>query len=464
MTICHTMARALAVSLLASALGLLGCDDPAQKTSSATQTSSPAEKEGATAAQDAAVACEEGRVDVDGHCCYPGQTWSAEEDACDGVPDQCPPGLIANGATDTCDTCGGAPMCENALEDCGEDGTSCLDVGVEFASNAQGLREDLVRATALFEGACTAGSLRGCNNLAVHVERGLGARKDLDRAADLYAKACEADITEACINRASIFEARGNLQGAKAMYERVCDEGPQVGCYNLAVFLERHPQDQRSLARAIELYEQGCDEDHALSCNNLATLIQRTASQKEGDTAALKRSRALYGKACQMEYPAACRNVGVMREKGRGGSTDKAAARAAYDVGCRGGDMNSCARFALFDARGIAGDPNTERASKLSMLACTNHQILGCTTLGVLVSRGAPEAVAGMKASKRVLGDKCGADDGAACATLASIRMRGLGGERDIGEAKSLYRKACDLKYAPACARLERMPGGDALP
>lgn len=42
--------------------------------------------------------CSEGRVRVEGRCCWPGQSWSLEHGRCDGAP-LCPPGLVEHGET-----------------------------------------------------------------------------------------------------------------------------------------------------------------------------------------------------------------------------------------------------------------------------------------------------------------------------------------------------------------------------
>jgi hypothetical protein len=43
-----------------------------------------------------AQACDDGRVRVSGHCCWPGQRWSRAARVCDGVP-QCPSGMSEEG-------------------------------------------------------------------------------------------------------------------------------------------------------------------------------------------------------------------------------------------------------------------------------------------------------------------------------------------------------------------------------
>ena len=40
--------------------------------------------------------CTDGRIDLEGHCCWPGQDWSFELGRCDGGP-TCPPFLVAHG-------------------------------------------------------------------------------------------------------------------------------------------------------------------------------------------------------------------------------------------------------------------------------------------------------------------------------------------------------------------------------
>lgn len=56
------------------------------------------------------IACEGGQVDVEGHCCWPGQRWNTTRQHCMGAPD-CPEGTIASGIT-----CAPAPPTEAPQE------------------------------------------------------------------------------------------------------------------------------------------------------------------------------------------------------------------------------------------------------------------------------------------------------------------------------------------------------------
>lgn len=42
--------------------------------------------------------CSEGRLRIEGRCCWPGQSWSLEHGRCDGAP-TCPTGLVEHGET-----------------------------------------------------------------------------------------------------------------------------------------------------------------------------------------------------------------------------------------------------------------------------------------------------------------------------------------------------------------------------
>ena len=99
-------------------------------------------------------------------------TTAGDADANDLNNLDCPAGTLPNFNTRQCDVCGGSKRCEAALADCKEEGNFCLDEGLVFAKNANGLVDDLVRASGLFRAACEKGNLKACNNLGVHLERG----------------------------------------------------------------------------------------------------------------------------------------------------------------------------------------------------------------------------------------------------------------------------------------------------
>ena len=55
-----------------------------------------------------------------------------------------------------------------------------------------------MRARTLYQRACDGGAARGCTNLGVLYERGLGVTRDVAQARTLYQRACGAGDTDAC--------------------------------------------------------------------------------------------------------------------------------------------------------------------------------------------------------------------------------------------------------------------------
>jgi hypothetical protein len=112
----------------------------------------------------AAAPCSEGRVDAQGHCCWPGQSWSKSKSSCVGAP-KCPSG-IRLGATDcmpaceagrvaSTDTfghccwpaqawsnsrnaCVGVPQCPSTLAAVGEECTVKCDPGMAASADTLG--------------------------------------------------------------------------------------------------------------------------------------------------------------------------------------------------------------------------------------------------------------------------------------------------------------------------------------
>jgi len=90
-----------------------------------------------------AAECSEGRVASDateGHCCWPGQSWSSAEESCVGAPTSCPAGRIAHGARCVVGTPGGVPaVAANGAIDVSD--VSPADVAILINGNAVGVGE-----------------------------------------------------------------------------------------------------------------------------------------------------------------------------------------------------------------------------------------------------------------------------------------------------------------------------------
>jgi Sel1 repeat len=115
---------------------------------------------------------------------------------------------------------------------------SCVVLGV-MVVRGQGVPKDAARAADLFERACDADELAGCNNLGVAFSEAEGRPLDLPRALELFRQACYGGTKEGCTNIGELYESgRGvprDYAAAAARYEQAVAPGrrwpaPSSGC------------------------------------------------------------------------------------------------------------------------------------------------------------------------------------------------------------------------------------------
>lgn len=141
---------------------------------------------------------------------------------------------------------------------------NCLALGVAHSNGAHGLPVDEKTAADMYERACDLGDIRGCNNLAVALEKGQGRAVDSKGAAQIYARNCSAGHALACRNLGRSHrdglgvpvdpgKAKAAFASAKKLSEKACSAGVAEGCSNLGFMFRtgmRSPTDNRSFPRA----------------------------------------------------------------------------------------------------------------------------------------------------------------------------------------------------------------------
>lgn len=119
----------------------------------------------------------------------------------------------------------------------------------------------------------------------------------------------------------------------------------------------------------------------------------------------------------------ACQNYGVMAMTGEGGATDMADGRTAFRKGCEGGLFASCQNYADALLNGEGGAVDDPGALGIYLWPCQNSY------------------------------------GGRNCFRAASMVEEGRGvTEADPVKAQEGYRRACDLRFRPACERVRSEP------
>lgn len=194
-----------------------------------------------------------------------------------------------------------------------------------------------------------------------------------------------------------------------------------------------------------------CAKGDQWACTNAGIMLS------DGDRIAKDEQRGaqFFASACLKDSARACAHWGASLENGQGTKMDLVEARKAYEKACDKGDRESCNAAGMFFQTGKGLAINEAKAMDYYSRGC-NMMVFGsgygpaCRNLGVL------HADAVTLPQDRTLAvaafDKaCVAGDMDGCNKQAWHIEQGLGTRRNIEQARVLYAKACDGKFALAC-------------
>lgn len=396
-------------------------------------------------------------------CCWKGQTMS--NGSCQGTPTQCPEPLLLFPPSNRCDPCAGAPSCTEALKDCKEGGQACFVAATKYASNSNGLKEDLLRSTSLFLEACNQGHLVACNNAAIHFEQGVGVSFDLDRALELFKKSCPEKEKEApgCKNLARIYQYQGKSKLAVNLLESRCDAFSQPhecsALLNLRVGESMASGQEPDFNALLKLANKSCSDDFQKGCTQLATLL---ISQQGSKASAPVQAVDLLEKACAAEEPSACVELATLYQKGltRAGKDDSKAFEL-YEKACKLNQINACGSLSLYylrpnlpAAEPVSAQVRRQRAVQLGQLACSRAEMTGCQTLAMLSSGQDQAATQALTQIRQQAGIACDNHKvPSMCSLLGELEIRGLGGERNLQQGLKRLDDACKRGVVGACQR-----------
>lgn len=265
------------------------------------------------------------------------------------------------------------------------------------------------------------------------------------------AAVCEGGGAVAC-NRLGLWLQDGTNGAAKdpvtaaARYERACDLGAGIGCYNLASQksggqgIAADPAGAAALmARTHAAYRASCDAGALVWCTNLAGLQQRG----EGVPQDLAAARALYTSSCERGDAMACVELARMLQRGEAGPGDPAAAEALLRKTCETGSAEACNNLAAdIEARG--GDPRSLFAD-----ACDRGIAIACRNLALRTS----DSAAALPLLVRACDDPEELD-GLSCAMAGDLLLATSG---TPASALPFFERACSVGVAPACLEVVRL-------
>lgn len=153
---------------------------------------------------------------------------------------------------------------------CDGDGEACKNMAIRLTFSASAGEQRCVGTW--FENACLLGSYVSCNIQAARLMKEPGG--DL-LARDLWKSACDAKTYEACLAYVGYVE-RESPRGAIGLYEKICDDGQPLGCYEAARLLDPNLRDNaqahrreelaKDAVRARSLYDRACANNVGPAC------------------------------------------------------------------------------------------------------------------------------------------------------------------------------------------------------
>ncbi|WP_168210974.1 tetratricopeptide repeat protein [Persicimonas caeni] len=289
--------------------------------------------------------------------------------------------------------------------------------------------EDGAVATAAAAG-CKAGEGDGC---ALHGLELLAMRFDA-QAAKIFGRGCKLG------SRASCFEA-ARLKGEKPAFDmahNTCDAQQPVPCR-----------------------QQACRRGDGASCR----VLGRFAEDGEHLERNLGEAVTYYEKACMLADMAGCGALGRFYARGQVVPRQTGVARKLFAWGCGPDNTEACVGAARMLAEGLGGERDPQAAEKLYSAACEGESGIACRELASLYK------TAIVFRTKRAeiasyFGKGCELGDGPACAHRAEIELAKKPlDEQAVARVESLYRSACDAKFADGCKQgADRFYFGNGVP
>lgn len=246
---------------------------------------------------------------------------------------------------------------------------ACFEQGkVSFEAN-----ED-PQALALFDKACTGGTLDACCYLGVMYAQGRGVTENEAKSAEIYANACKAGGALACA-----YEGRALLNGtgitkdpskAALRFREGCDRGNMLACYILGSQYEAGNGVPLDRPRAAALFQKAIDGGEGLGLYGLGTMLV------EGHGFPINpvndaRGFDLLSQACKRGEYKSCSNVGFMTLKGRGTKKDAVKAADFFEIACaKGKDPMACLNLGLCLEAGLGRPPDKKRGEEHIRFAC----------------------------------------------------------------------------------------------
>lgn len=351
-----------------------------------------------------------------------------------------------------------------------DDPYSCGELG-NIYSYVDDLKNEK-KAVFFYKKGCSLENAESCDHLALKYAGGFGVEKNKEKAVEFYKKACmfgkrRIDFISSPCQHAG-FEyifgeiVKKDINTAVSLFKKGCDLNFADDCFNLALEYDLGGNLPQNKPEAIKYYQKACDLNDPYSCFVLAETHRTDLNYYD-----IKKSIQLYKKICEMNTRLSeddCYRAGKYIYFGYENpqNIDKTKAIEYLNKACD----NSSAAGCLFLAKIYSGKLDNDKAIEYSNKGCNMGDGPSCTYLGIylMVKENKYNSFVWAKAKgyfgrgNRLNKDKCLNKDLARfdiearnCYYLAQSYDVGIGVKSNKTTARTLYEKACDLKFEKAC-------------
>lgn len=334
-------------------------------------------------------------------------------------------------------------------------GPACHALGVAYKSG-DGVGADKVEAYRHFHLACIRRSGDACLDSGKMVEAGShGKRPNVDSAVSYYRYGCrDLDHGESCVALAGLYIGGGKVKADPArgaeLYERGCDLGVAGACRTLGEYRYAGQHGAIDKLAAARLFARACRHGDPKPC----WWIDRALA--DGDAGDADKNAAL------AELEGACRQGGrdqACQVLGRlyayGGAMSARRPRDAvvlFEQRCKGGDSRGCFELGWLYAAGVGVVKDVDRASEIFRAECDKNTPNACYALGIQLWEKDD-----FKGAIALMTRACDEGDAAACNYQAFALYTAKGVLWNVRRAAELWKKACGLDYAQACANVAEL-------
>lgn len=283
---------------------------------------------------------------------------------------------------------------------------------------------------------------------------------DVGEAAKVYEAGCKSYAPACAALALQVQDGRGadyDPKRAMDLYQRACDQGAGIGCFNIGVMYAGGvgvPHDEAKARelfdKAMGLYQGECKADPSW-CSNIGYLYEHPL----GRTPAPERAAPVYQDGCARGDLDSCVSYANLQLGGEGGvPADRDAALATYDKMCTAGSAIACANLAA-DRDPDGENPKTVQA--LIERACDLGFAQACAQIGAYYqfgAFGAPDVAKGVALLDR------GCDLGAPVACM----QRAADLQAEPAKAAAMFERACHIGEPDGCMRRGMMAKSGQVP